>query len=74
MTGISARTGWSLRAVRTGIELSVLGAGWLLGGQVGIGTVVFALSIGPLVQLVLPYFERFARVGGAEDAIPGVPA
>ena len=52
MTGI-ARRGPSLRITRVVIELSVLIAGWALGGTVGIGTVVFALGIGPLVQFFL---------------------
>jgi uncharacterized membrane protein YczE len=54
MTGLTARTGWSIRLVRTGIELTVLASGWLLGGTVGIGTVVYALAIGPLTQAFLP--------------------
>lgn len=53
MTGLVARTGLSIRLVRTVIEATVLGAGWLLGGSVGAGTVVYAFGIGPLVQLVL---------------------
>ena len=53
MTGLVARTGLSVRRIRTGIEVTVLAAGWLLGGSVGAGTVVYALGIGPLVQLVL---------------------
>jgi uncharacterized membrane protein YczE len=53
MTGLAAR-GMSLRAVRTGIELSVLVLGALLGGTVGIGTVVYALSIGPLAHVFVP--------------------
>lgn len=52
MTGLAAR-GYSLRLVRTLIELSALGAGWALGGNVGIGTLLFALAIGPLVQAFL---------------------
>jgi uncharacterized membrane protein YczE len=56
MTGLARRTGWSVRASRTGIEVVVLGAGWLLGGSIGVGTVVYALAIGPLVQLLLPRF------------------
>jgi uncharacterized membrane protein YczE len=56
MTGLVARTGWSVRAIRTGIEVVVLAAGWLLGGSVGVGTVLYALAIGPLVQLLLPRF------------------
>lgn len=55
MTGIAAKIG-SIRLVRTGIEVTVLGTGWLLGGTVGIGTVVYALAIGPLAQLFLPLF------------------
>ncbi|WP_264069914.1 YczE/YyaS/YitT family protein [Mycolicibacterium komossense] len=53
MTGLVARTGLSVRLVRTSIEATVLLTGWLLGGAVGVGTVVYALGIGPLVQLVL---------------------
>ncbi|MEZ2390387.1 YitT family protein [bacterium RCC_150] len=56
MTGLARRTGWSVRLSRTLIEVVVLGIGWLLGGTVGAGTVVYALAIGPLVQLLLPLF------------------
>ncbi|MDA2894572.1 hypothetical protein PDG61_26930 [Mycolicibacterium sp. BiH015] len=51
MTGLVVRTGRSVRLVRTTIEVLVLTVGWLLGGTVGIGTVVYAFGIGPLVQL-----------------------
>jgi uncharacterized membrane protein YczE len=53
MTGIAAR-GHSIRVVRTGIELTVLAAGWLLGGTVGIGTLLYAVAIGPLTHVFLP--------------------
>lgn len=53
MTGLHLRTGLSLRLVRTSIELTVLVIGWLLGGVVGIGTLLFAVSIGPLTQFFL---------------------
>jgi uncharacterized membrane protein YczE len=53
MTGLAAR-GHSLRVVRTGIELTVLLCGWLLGGTVGLGTVVYALAIGPLAHIFVP--------------------
>jgi len=53
MTGLAGRGVGSVRAVRTAIELSALSGGWLLGGRVGIGTIVFALGIGPLVQAAL---------------------
>jgi uncharacterized membrane protein YczE len=55
MTGLAAQ-GHSIRAVRTGIEVSVLALGWLLGGSVGIGTVLYALSIGPLAHVFVPLF------------------
>jgi uncharacterized membrane protein YczE len=51
MTGLVVRTGRSVRLVRTSIEATVLAIGWLLGGTVGVGTVVYAFGIGPLVQL-----------------------
>ncbi|EOU9535379.1 YczE/YyaS/YitT family protein [Cronobacter dublinensis] len=70
MTGINARTGWSVRSVRTAIEVSVLLAGWAMGGTLGIGTVVYALTIGPLIQLCLPWFQ----VRRVKPAAPGVPA
>jgi uncharacterized membrane protein YczE len=54
MTGLVGRTGWSLRLVRTGIEVAVVLSGWALGGTLGVGTVVYALAIGPLVHLLLP--------------------
>jgi uncharacterized membrane protein YczE len=57
MVGLS-RGGRSVRAVRTAIELSVLAIGWLLGGTVGIGTVLFAFAIGPIVHRTLPAFDR----------------
>ncbi|MFC5372792.1 YitT family protein [Brevundimonas faecalis] len=57
MTGLVRRTGWPLRWTRTGIEATVLGLGWLLGGSVGIGTVLYAVAIGPLIQIFLPYFQ-----------------
>jgi uncharacterized membrane protein YczE len=57
MTGLAAR-GHSIRVVRTGIELAVLATGWALGGTVGVGTVLYALSIGPLAHLFIPLFAR----------------
>jgi uncharacterized membrane protein YczE len=53
MTGL-ARRGLSVRAVRTGLELTALAIGFVLGGSVGVGTVAYALAIGPLVQWALP--------------------
>lgn len=56
MTGLHRRTGLSIRLVRTGLEVAVVVIGLVLGGAIGIGTVVFALAIGPLTQLMLPWF------------------
>ena len=56
MTGLHRRTGWKIWIVRTGIEVLVLGIGWALGGNVGIGTVLFAVLIGPLCQRTIPFF------------------
>ena len=57
MTGLAAR-GHSIRVVRTGLEVTVLVTGWLLGGTVGVGTVLYALSIGPLAHVFIPLFAR----------------
>ncbi|MEU0530989.1 YczE/YyaS/YitT family protein [Amycolatopsis tolypomycina] len=54
MTGLAARTGRSVRLVRTGIEVTVVVAGFALGGTLGFGTVLYALAIGPLTQALLP--------------------
>ena len=56
MTGLHARTGRPIWAVRTGIEVTVLVIGWILGGNVGVGTLAFALLVGPLCSLTLPFF------------------
>ncbi|QIX26139.1 hypothetical protein ncot_05625 [Nocardioides sp. JQ2195] len=55
MTGLARRTGLSLRLVRTGLEVAVVVLGLLLGGALGAGTVLYALAIGPLAQLMLPW-------------------
>lgn len=55
MTGLHRRTGVSIRAVRTGLEVTVVVLGFALGGVVGVGTLAYTLAIGPLVQLMLPY-------------------
>jgi uncharacterized membrane protein YczE len=67
MTGIAAR-GHSLRAVRTLIELSVLAIGFGLGGTVGVGTVAYALAIGPFTQLLLPRLT-FTNPSGTKGAL-----
>lgn len=54
MTGLVRRTGRSVRLVRTSIEIAVVTLGWLLGGTLGVATVLYALAIGPLVHALLP--------------------
>ncbi|PRY16759.1 putative membrane protein YczE [Kineococcus rhizosphaerae] len=67
MTGLHARTGRPIWLCRCAVEVSALVVGWVLGGNVGVGTVVFAFGIGPLVGFVMP------RLDGARHARP-VPA
>jgi len=57
MVGFHARFGWPMWAVRTVVELTVLLIGWALGGSFGVGTVVFALMIGPLAQRSIKVFD-----------------
>ena len=57
MTGLHRRLGWPIWLVRTLLEGSALVAGWLLGGAVGVGTVAFALLVGPLVGKALPWLD-----------------
>jgi len=82
MTGMNRRFGWPIFACRALVELSVLAVGWLLGGTVGIGTVLFAVLIGPLVHVALPLLDsrRPARTGASSEAtvssqiVPSRPA
>lgn len=72
MTGLARRTGWSIRRVRTLIEISVLVIGIVLGGTVGVGTVVFALAVGPVTQFFLQRLvvRLDAPVGALSEANP----
>jgi uncharacterized membrane protein YczE len=63
MTGFAAR-GHSIRVVRTAMEITVLAAGWLLGGTVGVGTVAYALGIGPLAHFFIPLLRISHRRDG----------
>lgn len=81
MTGLNQRFGWPIWASRLGVEASVLLTGWLLGGTVGLGTVLFAVLIGPIVHVSLPLFDRDRRAARraqraaavAGDVAPAVP-
>ncbi len=68
MTGLVARGIGSIRLVRTAIEVSVLGIGWLLGGVVGVGTIAYALAIGPLLHVLLPRLQVGAPPEAPEQA------
>ena len=72
MTGLVRRTGLSLRLVRTGLEVLVVLLGLAMGGVLGVGTVLFAVLIGPLTQQMLPWFT--VDLPGADDpASAGIP-
>jgi uncharacterized membrane protein YczE len=73
MTGIHHRFGWSIARARLGLEVSILAVGWLLGGTVGIGTIAFALGIGPIVQVALGVFDRDGRVIRRRRAVDAEP-
>ncbi len=76
MTGLAQR-GHSIRAVRTGLELTALVTGWLLGGTVGVGTVVYALGIGPLAHFFIPRMSIAAQPAPRQPSPPveeGSPA
>lgn len=69
MTGLARRTGLSIRLVRTGIEVTVVLIGLALGGTLGIGTIAYALTIGPIAQWMMPWFlvDLAPRAGVAPD-------
>ncbi|MBM3717484.1 MAG: hypothetical protein FJW53_00755 [Actinobacteria bacterium] len=69
MVGLSVRCGISVRLARTVVELAVLAVGVALGGTVGFGTVVFALGIGPLVQITLRLFEMSSATATERGAV-----
>ena len=70
-SGLAARfPRLSIRLVRTAIEVTVLATGWLLGGSVGVGTVVYALAIGPLTQAFLPVFTVKYRLADVAAHLP----
>lgn len=72
MTGLHARTGRPIWAVRTSIEVTVLVIGWFLGGDVGVGTLAFALLVGPLCSLTLPFFAiRIPEPAPADAELEG---
>ncbi|WOX08226.1 hypothetical protein [Streptomyces sp. N50] len=73
MTGLHRLTGRSIRLIRTAIELAVVATGFALGGTVGIGTLLYALAIGPLAQLFLRVFAAPPASGGSTVVATGSP-
>jgi uncharacterized membrane protein YczE len=73
MTGLHQRTGVSIRLVRTVIEFTVVATGFALGGTVGIGTLLYAVAIGPLAQLFLRVFAVPSATGGSTVVATGQP-
>ncbi|MEW2083421.1 hypothetical protein [Streptomyces sp. NPDC005283] len=73
MTGLHRLTGRSVRLVRTAIEVAVVATGFVLGGSVGVGTLAYALAIGPLAQLFLRVFAISERDGGSTVVAGGTP-
>jgi len=67
MTGLARRTGRSLRFVRTMMELTVVVLGLLLGGVAGLGTILYALAIGPLSQAMLPHLVVTTDTSGRDE-------
>lgn len=74
MTGLHDLTGLPIGLVRCAIEIAVVVLGWLLGGPVGIGTLVYAVAIGPLVQHMLPWVTIPVREPALTDRRPRRPA
>lgn len=73
MTGLHQRTGLSVRLVRTAVEITVVATGFVLGGTVGIGTVLYAVAIGPLAQFFLRVFAVPPASGGSTVVATGQP-
>lgn len=73
MTGLHRRTGRSIRLMRTAVEITVVVTGFALGGTIGVGTLLYAVGIGPLAQLFLKVFAVPAAPGGSTVVATGSP-
>jgi uncharacterized membrane protein YczE len=73
MTGLHRRTGRSIRLMRTAVEVAVVVTGFVLGGTIGVGTLLYAVSIGPLAQLFLRLFALPSASGGSTVVATGPP-
>lgn len=72
-TGLLRVTKWEVRWIRTGVEAAVLALDWLMGGTVGVGTVLFVLTTGPLLQIFLPMFTREEAAPARISPAPSSP-
>ncbi|MBF4571971.1 hypothetical protein ITJ64_05520 [Herbiconiux sp. VKM Ac-1786] len=73
MVGLHERLGWPIWVTRTSIEVTVVIAGGILGGNVGVGTVIAAFAVGPLIHPLIPIFSRFPWVTPFRSASPPEP-
>ncbi|MFI1727122.1 YitT family protein [Streptomyces sp. NPDC020489] len=73
MTGLHRRTGRSVRLTRTAVEIAVVATGFALGGTIGVGTLLYAVSIGPFAQLFLRVFDVPAASEGSTVVATGPP-
>ncbi|WP_437067547.1 YczE/YyaS/YitT family protein [Streptomyces sp. enrichment culture] len=73
MTGLNRRTGWSIRLVRTVVEITVVVTGFALGGTIGVGTLLYAVTIGPLAQVFLRVFAVPSASAGSTVVAGGSP-
>ncbi|MGW0947463.1 membrane protein YczE [Streptomyces sp. NPDC002623] len=73
MTGLHRRTGRSIRLMRTAVEVAVVVTGFALGGTIGVGTLLYAVAIGPLAQVFLRVFAVPAASGGSTVVATGTP-
>ncbi|MCQ9133197.1 YczE/YyaS/YitT family protein [Streptomyces hilarionis] len=73
MTGLHRRTGRSVRLMRTSVEVAVVATGFALGGTIGVGTLLYAVTIGPLAQFFLRVFALPAASGGSAVVATGTP-
>lgn len=70
MMGLVRHTGLSIRVIRTSMELAVLAIGWMLGGNIGVGTLAFAVGIGPAIQVTMRLIDRAERNRPADRHLP----
>lgn len=73
MLALTKRTHWPVGRIRTTMEVTVVILGWILGGPVGIGTIVFAVSLGPVVERSFEFFRRLTTISSLANTVISVP-